>query len=124
MSSEHDSRRVHFQSPAELVEQFDAVADVFDRDRTDLLIEAMREYVRETADDEEFQRMVAERYYDDRLAFDDVRKLVGAETARRLRLLKADLDADPLDLDAPTDADVYDGDRRTVDPDEAGDVEQ
>lgn len=124
MGARDSSRRVHFQSPEELVERFDAVADVFGSDRTDLLIEAMREYVRETADDEEFQRLVAERYYDDRLAFDEVRTLLGAETAQRLRLLKANLDAEPLDLDAPGDADVYDGDRQTVEPSGGEGVEQ
>lgn len=124
MGGRDGSRRVHFQSPEELVERFDAVADVFGSDRTDLLIEAMREYVRETADDEEFQRLVAERYYDDRLAFDEVRTLLGAETAQRLRLLKADLDADPLDLNAPGEVDVYDGDRQTVEPSGGEGVEQ
>lgn len=104
------------------MERFDAVAEVYDRDRTDLLVEAMREYVRETASDEEFRDLVAERYYDGRLSFEEVKRLVGAETAHRLRLLKADLDAEPLDLDAPADVDVYDGERRSIDPDATNDT--
>jgi len=44
-----------------------------------------------------------------------VKQLVGAETAQRLRLLKADLEDEPLDLATPNDVDVYDGDVTTVD---------
>ncbi|MFB6134434.1 MAG: hypothetical protein ABEJ55_05550 [Halanaeroarchaeum sp.] len=118
MSSTDDPRRVHFKSPAELVERLDTLAELFDRDRTDLLIEAIREYVQETAEEEEFQRLVAGRYYEDQLAFEEVKELVGAETAQRFRLLKADLEDAPLDLDAPEDVDVYDGERRTITPDD------
>lgn len=37
-------------------------------------------------------------------------QLVGAETAQRLHLLKTDLEDKPLDLAAPDDVDIYDGD--------------
>ena len=118
MSSTDDSRRVHFNSPAELVERLDSLAEIFDKDRTDVLIEAIREYVQETAETEEFQRMVAERYYDDRLECEEVKQLVGAETAQRFRLLKADLEEPPLELDAPEAVDVYGGERQSITPDE------
>lgn len=124
MSAGDDSRRVHFKSPADLLERIDAVAAVFDRDRTDLLVEAMREFVRETAESEEFRALVAERYYDDRLTFEEVTDLVGAEAAQRFRLLKADLERDPLDLPPPDDVDVYGGERRTVGRADDGDGDQ
>ena len=115
MSTSDDPRRVHFQSPEYLVDRLDAIADLFDKDRTDLLVEAIREYIEETADSETFQELVATKYYDGQLEFETVKQLVGAETAQRLRLLKADLEDEPLDLDAPDDVDVYDGDAITVD---------
>ncbi|MEF8814986.1 MAG: hypothetical protein V5A55_14420 [Halovenus sp.] len=115
MSASDDPRRVHFQSPEYLVERLDAIADLFDKDRTDVLIEAIREYIEETADNETFQELVAARYYDDQLDFETVKQLVGAETAQRLRLLKADLEDEPLDLGAPDDdVDIYGGDATTV----------
>lgn len=40
--------------------------------------------------------------------------MVSAETAQRLRLLKADLEGEPLEIAAPADVDVYEGDARTV----------
>ena len=115
MSASDDRRRVHFQSPEYLVERLDAIADLFDRDRTDVLVEAIREYIEDTADSETFQELVAARYYDDQLDFETVKQLVGAETAQRLRLLKSDLEDEPLDIEAPDDdVDVYGGDVTTV----------
>ena len=114
MSASDDPRRVHFQSPEYLVDRLDAIADLFDKDRTDLLVEAIREYIEDTADSETFQELVATKYYDDQLEFETVKQLVGAETAQRLRLLKADLEDEPLDIAAPDDVDVYDGDVTTV----------
>ncbi len=115
MGASDKPRRVHFQSPEYLVERLDAIAALFDKDRTDVLVEAIREYIEETADDETFQELVATKYYDDQLDFETVKQLVGAETAQRLRLLKADLEGKPLDLAAPTDVDIYGDDATTVD---------
>jgi hypothetical protein len=121
MSASDKPRRVHFQSPEYLVERLDAIADLFDKDRTDVLVEAIREYIDETADSETFQRLVATKYYDDQLEFETVKQLVGAETAQRLRLLKADLEGEPFDLAAPTDVDIYGDDATTV---ETGDGDE
>nr|WP_245998586.1 hypothetical protein [Halalkalicoccus subterraneus] len=119
MSASDEPRRVHFQSPEYLVERLDAIADLFDKDRTDLLVEAIREYIEDTADSKTFQELVAAQYYDNQIEFETVKQLVGAETAQRLRLLKADLEGEPLDLAAPDDVDIYDGDATTVATDDA-----
>lgn len=119
MSASDKPRRVHFQSPEYLVERLDAIADLFDKDRTDLLVEAIREYIEDTADSDTFQELVAAKYYDDQLEFKTVKQLVGAETAQRLRLLKADLEGEPLDLAAPDDVDIYDEEATTVATDDA-----
>jgi len=118
MSASDDPRRVHFQSPEYLVDRLDAIAELFDTDRTDLLVEAIREYIEDTADSETFQELVATKYYDDQLEFETVKQLVGAETAQRLRLLKADLEDEPLDIAAPDNTNVYEGDVTTVDTDD------
>lgn len=124
MSASDDPRRVHFQSPEYLVERLDAIADLFDTDRTDLLVEAIREYIEETAESETFQELVATKYYDDRLDFETVKQLVGTETAQRLRLLKADLADEPLDIDAPEDVDIYGGEATTAAPEDDGDGDE
>lgn len=116
MGTSDGPRRVHFQSPENLVERLDAIADVYETDRTDLLVDAIRNYITEMADDESFQNLVASKYYDEQIVFQTVKRLVGAETAQRLRILKADLESAPLDLDSPRDIDIYGGERTTVDP--------
>lgn len=108
MSTGDEPRRVHFQSPEYLIDRLDAMADVFDKDRTDLLVEAIREFIEDTADSEGFQELIATKYYDDQLEFETVKQLVGPETAHRFRLLKADLEDEPLDVRPPGDVDVYD----------------
>jgi len=115
MDTNDESRQVYFHSPASLVERLDAIAEVYDTNRSDLLVEALREYLDKTADSEPFQELVATKYYGDQLDFETVTQLVGAETAQRLRLLKADLEDEPLDLAAPNDVNVYDGDATAVD---------
>ncbi|MCX2819078.1 hypothetical protein EGH25_06900 [Haladaptatus sp. F3-133] len=91
----------------------DSVADIFDKDRTDLLVEAIREYLEETAESESFQELVADRYYDDRIGFETVKQLVGAEDAHRL--LKSDLQDEALDVSPPEDVDIYEGEGTTAD---------
>ncbi|EMA48197.1 hypothetical protein [Halococcus thailandensis] len=116
MSADRETQRVHFHSPEHLIERVDAIATLFQKDRTDVLNEALREYVDEIANDDSFQEIVANEYYENRLDFETVKQLVGADTAQRFRLLKRDLDSEPLDLSAPSDTDIYAGERHTVDP--------
>jgi len=118
MSTDDTTQRVHFNSPEHLIERVDAIAGLLSKDRTELLNEALREYVHETANSDSFQQLVANEFYEDRVDFETVKQLVGAETAQRFRLLKADLDREPLDLSAPSDTDVYEGNLRTVEPTE------
>ena len=122
MGASDEPRRVHFQSPEYLVKRLDAVADLFDKDRTDLLVEAIREYLEDNAESETFQDLVAERYYNDQLEFETVKQLVGAETAQRLRILKTDLESEPFDLAPSDDIDIYTGETTTVDPTSASDT--
>ena len=109
MTASDGPRRVHFQSPEYLVDRLDAIGELFDTGRTDRLVEAIREYIEGTADSEAFRELVAAKYYDGQLGFETVEQLVGTESAQRLRLPKTDLEDEPLDLAAPEDVDIYDG---------------
>jgi len=120
MSADEGKKRVHFLGPERVIEKADALADVLDKDRTDIIVEALREYIVDRTSDEAFEAMVADLYYEDHLDFETVATLVGRDTAQRFRLLKRDLADEPLDIPAPdTDVDVYDGETRTVDSDGA-----
>jgi len=119
MAADSKRKRVHFLSPEELVKQADALADIEGKDRTDVIIEALQEYLQEHRQNEQFREHVAEAYYDDRIEYDLVEALVGTERARTFQLLKRDLESDPLDIPEPDkDADVYDGETATVDPED------
>lgn len=120
MSTDNETRRVHFHSPEHLIERVDAIATLVHKDRTTILNEALREYVMDTANSDDFQQLVANEYYEDRIEFQTVKQLVGADTAQRFRLLKADLNSEPLDLAAPGDTDIY-KEQHTVDPESRDD---
>jgi hypothetical protein len=107
--------RVDFNAPESLVEEADAVAALLDTSRTSLLIDALREQIDETTDDEGFRRRLADAYYDGRVDFETVETVVGREEALRLRLLRESLDRDPPvpepgEADRPTAEAFYDGD--------------
>lgn len=119
MAADTERKRVHFLSPEELVEQADALADVMGTDRTDVINDALREYIQDATADEQFRQRVAEAYYADRIGFDLIEALVGAEQARTFQLLKRDLESEPLDIQAPDESvDVYDGETATADLEE------
>ena len=103
MRAGDERRQVQFQPPAHLVERLDAMAALLDRNRADIIVEALREHVERTADSDSFQALVATQYYDGQLDLETVEQLLGAETAQRLHLLKRDLENEPLDLTAPGD---------------------
>ena len=74
-----------------------------------------------TADSEIFQGAVATKYYDDQLKYESITQLVGTETAQRLRVLKVDLNEEPLNFAAPNDVDIYAGDATAVEAAADGD---
>jgi len=60
-------------------------------------------------------KAIATTYYNAGLTVDQLTVLVGTKSAKRLRLLKADLEDEPFNLAAPDDIDIYEGDAKTVD---------
>lgn len=66
-----------------------AVAE--DKNRTDVLVDALRGYLAEASDKERVQQSIANAYYEDRLTFEQVKAIVGTEPARNFRVLKRQL---------------------------------
>ena len=90
MSSGSKKKRVQFRAPRGLVDRADALAAVFETDRTDILISALREYLRDAAHSDEVKQEIADAFYDD-ISFGELKDLVGHEEAANFRLLKAQL---------------------------------
>lgn len=90
-SGAEDKKRVQFRAPRGLVDRADALAVVLESDRTEILISALREYLRDVAHDDEVKQEIADAYYDDDITFEQLKELVGHEEASNFRVLKAQL---------------------------------
>lgn len=90
-SDSEDKRRVQFRAPPGLVERTDVLATVLETDRTDVIISALRAYLRDAAHNDEFKQEIAEAYYDDEITFEQLKDLVGHEEAANFRVLKTQL---------------------------------
>ncbi|AWB27574.1 ribbon-helix-helix protein, CopG family [Halococcoides cellulosivorans] len=96
--------RVNFRLPDELVEKADLAAQVTHRNRTEVVSEALREYLADAERDEQFAEAVVELFLDDEIEFDVLASVVGRQDAESIRASKAlldrgdDLAADLADL--------------------------
>ncbi|WEL18348.1 RHH-fold DNA-binding protein [Halorhabdus sp. SVX81] len=83
------TKRVNFRLPDELVEKADVAAEVSHADRTEIVKEALREYLAEVEDDERFREAVVELYLDDEIGFDVLKAFVGRQDAESVRASKS-----------------------------------
>lgn len=83
---------VNFRLPEELVEKADVAAAVTHRNRTDVVIEALREYLESVEDDESFREAVVELYLDDEIGFEALKAVIGRQDAEAVRSSKELLD--------------------------------
>ena len=92
-----DRKRVQFRAPKRLIDRTDALASVLGEDRTDILVTALRDYLREAAHDDELVQDIAAAYYDEEISFEELRTLVGMEDATNFRVLKGQLSDEYVD---------------------------
>ncbi|ELY55473.1 hypothetical protein C491_17207 [Natronococcus amylolyticus DSM 10524] len=90
---------MHFRAPERLIEQADALAVAEGKNRTDVLVEALREYLATASDEERVQQAIANAYYEGQLEFDQVKAIVGVEAAQNFRVLKRQLTDDSISND-------------------------
>lgn len=86
------STRVNFRLPEELIERADVAAEVRKKNRTEIVKEALKEYLADIEDDETFQEAVVELYLDDRIGFDVLKAFIGRQDAESVKASKAILD--------------------------------
>lgn len=84
--------RVNFRLPDDLVEKADVAAEVTHRNRTEIIKEALREYLETVEDDEAFREAVVDLYLDDRISFEVLAEFVGRQDAESVRASKTLLD--------------------------------
>lgn len=83
------SKKVNFRLPEELIEKADVAAKITHKNRTDIVTEALRNYLREVEDQEGFKEAVVELYLDDEISFDVLKDLIGRQDAESVRASKA-----------------------------------
>lgn len=86
------TKRVNFRLPEELVTHADVVAKVTHKNRTEVLIEALREYLEEKESDERFREAVVELYLDDQIEFETLADVLGRQDAEAVNASKDLLD--------------------------------
>jgi metal-responsive CopG/Arc/MetJ family transcriptional regulator len=86
------TKRVNFRLPEELIAQTDVAAEVTHKNRTEILIEALRQYLAEKESDESFREAVVELYLDDQIAFEKLADVLGRQDAESVRASKQVLD--------------------------------
>lgn len=86
------TKRVNFRLPEELIAQADVAAEVTHKNRTEILIEALRQYLEEKESDERFREAVVELYLDDQIEFDKLADVIGRQDAESVRASKHVLD--------------------------------
>ena len=86
------STKVNFRLPDDLVEKADVAAEVSKKNRTEIIKEALQDYLQDIEDDERFQEAVVELYLDDRIEFDTLKGFIGRQDAESVKASKTILD--------------------------------
>lgn len=86
------TKRVNFRLPEELVTHADIAAEVTHKNRTEILIEALRQYLDEMESDEGFREAVVELYLDEEIEFATLAEVIGRQNAESVRASKQVLD--------------------------------
>jgi predicted transcriptional regulator len=84
--------RVNFRLPDDLLEKADVAAEVTRKNRTELIVDALREYLQDVEDEEAFKEAVVELYLDGEIGFDTLKQFVGRQDAESVRASKTILD--------------------------------
>ncbi|NHN46498.1 ribbon-helix-helix protein, CopG family [Halostella sp. JP-L12] len=86
------TKRVNFRLPEELIAQADVAAEVTHKNRTEILIEALQQYLEEKESDESFREAVVELYLDGQIEFEKLAEVIGRQDAESVRASKHVLD--------------------------------
>lgn len=84
--------KVNFRLPDDLLEKADVAAEITHKNRTDIITEALKEYLDEVENDEKFRGAVIDLYLDDRIEFEVLQEFLGRQDAESVRASKTLLD--------------------------------
>jgi metal-responsive CopG/Arc/MetJ family transcriptional regulator len=84
--------RVNFRIPEELIEKADVAAQVTHKNRTEIVTEALREYLVDIENEDAFKEAVIELYLDGQIGFETLTEFIGRQDAESVRASKTLLD--------------------------------
>lgn len=84
--------RVNFRLPEDLIQKTDVAAEITHKNRTEILKEALQEYLNDVEDDDKFREAVVELYLDDQIEFGVLKEFVGRKDAEAVKASKSLLD--------------------------------
>ena len=87
-----ESTRVNFRLPEDLLQKTDIAAKISHKNRTEIVKEALREYLEDEEDDEKFKEAIVELYLDDEIGFEVLKEFIGRQDAEAVRASKTLLD--------------------------------
>lgn len=80
--------RVNFRLPEELIEKADVAAKISHKNRTEIIKQALQEYLQTVEDQEEFKEAVVELYLDDEIGFNTLKQFIGRQDAESVKASK------------------------------------
>ncbi|RRJ33112.1 CopG family transcriptional regulator [Halocatena pleomorpha] len=86
------TKKVNFRLPEELITHADVASEITHKNRTELLIEALREYIADIESDEEFRESVVELYLTDEIDVETLELIIGRQDAKAVQSSKRLLD--------------------------------
>lgn len=87
-----ETKRVNFRLPEELVTQADVTAEVTHKNRTEVVIEALRQYLADKESEEGFREAVVDLYLADGIDDETLVDVLGRQDAEAVRASKEVLD--------------------------------
>jgi predicted transcriptional regulator len=86
------TKKVNFRLPDELIEKADVAAEISHTNRTEIIKQALKEYLQEVENEKQFQEAVIELYLDNEIGFDTLKEFIGRQDAESVRASKNILD--------------------------------
>lgn len=83
-----DTWKVNFRLPEDLIRKADTIARVQHKTRTDIIKEALQQYLQEAEKQEELKQTVMELYLDGEIIFETLSRVIGRRDAAAVRTSK------------------------------------
>lgn len=82
------TERVNFRLPEKLLDKADIAAKISHKNRTEIIKEALQEFLQDVEDNEEFKEDVVELYLEDEITFEVLKEFIGRQDAESVKASK------------------------------------